>query len=211
MPPPVTLAFLPYAEAAGRLAHQAAVAGHEVLVHMPMEPEDMAHNDPGPGVLTVGLPTHELQDRVRRALAVFPDAVGLNNHMGSRFTAEAEGMTPVLAELVHRNLFFLDSRTTAHSAGRAVAQQLGLRFVGRDVFLDNVEDMAAIRQQLAETERLARTRGQAVAIGHPHPETLTALRRWIPEVQARGFKLVPVSQLAVRLPTSSDRSNQRLR
>lgn len=198
LPAPVTLAFLPYADSVAQLAHVAVAAGHDVLIHMPMEPEDTGHHDPGADALTVGLAPDELQARVRRALEHIPGAVGLNNHMGSRFTADVSGMALVLAELKQRDLLFLDSRTTAQSVGPEVARRSGVRFAGRDVFLDNTRTPAAIRQQLAETERLARRRGQAVAIGHPYPETLMVLRGWIPEALARGFELVPISRVANR-------------
>jgi len=198
LPSAVTLAFLPYAEQVGPLARSALAGGHEVLVHMPMEPEEMAHNNPGPSPLTTRISAEDVQARVKAALEAVPGEVGLNNHMGSKFTANLPGMQPVLAELARRNLIFLDSRTTAQSAGAMLAKRYGVRFVGRDVFLDNEIYGESILRQLRETERIATRRGQAVAIGHPHDITLDVLREWIPHAKARGFELVPISRLAVK-------------
>lgn len=197
LPPQITLAFLPYAEKLDSLTEEAKAQGHELLVHMPMEPEDRTHNNPGKNALTVGLSQTDVQQRVAAALDAIPGVVGLNNHMGSRFTENRAGMEPVLAELARRNLLFLDSRTTPKSVGASLAMQYHLRFVGRDVFLDNTIESSAIRHQLGEVERIARQRGQAVAIGHPHRETLDALRAWIPQAKAEGFEFVPISRLAV--------------
>ena len=130
--------------------------------------------------------------RFRAALDSFDGYVGVNNHMGSRFTADRASMAPVLAELHRRGLLWLDSRTTPNSAGIGLAQELKMPWVGRDVFLDNEETVAAVKAQLAKTEQVAKRQGYAVAIGHPHDATIEALASWLPDVQKRGFVLVPV-------------------
>ena len=197
LPGPVTLAYLTYAEDLRAQTEAARRAGHELLVHMAMEPTD-AYIDPGPDVLMTGEPPGQLMEQLRRNLASFDGYVGVNNHMGSRFTASAPDMRLVLAELKTRGLMFLDSRTIGSSVGGAVATQLGLPFAERDVFLDNVQSADAVEAKLAEVERIARSHGHAIAIGHPHDATLAALSRWLPTLEARGFALVPVSTIVKR-------------
>jgi hypothetical protein len=197
LPGPVTLAYLTYAEDLRAQTEAARRAGHELLVHMAMEPTD-AYIDPGPDVLMTGEPPGQLMEQLRRNLGAFDGYVGINNHMGSRFTASEPDMRLVLAELRNRGLLFLDSRTIASSVGGAVATQLGLPFAERDVFLDNVQSADAVEAKLAEVERIARSHGHAIAIGHPHDATLAALAAWLPTLESRGFALVPVSTIVKR-------------
>lgn len=195
LPGPLTLSFMTYAEGLGRLTAAARAAGHELMLHVPMEPKGRGY-DPGPNVLTESLSAAELRDRLDWDLGRFRGYVGINNHMGSRFSASSAGMSLVMRELRARGLLFLDSVTTADSVGAAMAARAGVPFAQRDVFLDNAwKDPAAIAWQLKRVERLARERGYAVAIGHPHRTTLDALAAWIPQVQRRGFQLVPVSAI----------------
>lgn len=196
LPAPLTLAFLPYAEGLEALTAEARAAGHELLVHLPMEPLDLAHNNPGPNALMTGLDAAEIARRLAWSLDRFDGYVGINNHMGSAFTLDAAGLQVVMDELHRRGLLFLDSRTVGGSLAEAMALDADVPALGRDVFLDNEADAAAaIWAQLRLVERIARERGQAVAIGHPHPATLAVLAQWLPEVVARGFVLVPVSAL----------------
>ena len=189
---PLTLSFLAYADDLGTQTAAAAAAGHELLVHLSMEP-DSATVDPGPNVLMSGLGADELRRRLRWGLSRFEAYVGVNNHMGSRFTADAAGMTVVMEELKSRGLLFLDSRTTSKTVAAALARRAGVPFVERNIFLDHVNDVATVRGRLAELERLARQNGFAVAIGHPRDATLTALSAWLEEVEGRGFVLVPLT------------------
>jgi len=191
LPAPLTLAWLPYAQELRAQTRAAREAGHELMLHMPMEPS--VHADPGPDALLVGLSRNEIQRRFTQALASFEGYVGVNNHMGSRFTADRNSMAPVLTEVQRRGLLWLDSRTSSSNVAASLAGELQMPFAGRDVFLDNVETVAAVRAQLAKTEAVARQQGYAIAIGHPHDSTLEALAAWLPEVQKRGFVLVPVS------------------
>ena len=188
---PLTLSWLPYARDLQVQAKAARANGHELMLHMPMEPSVKA--DPGPNALLVSLDRGEIVKRARAALDSFDGYVGVNNHMGSRFTADRAALAPVLGELHRRGLLWLDSRTTPNSAGIGLAQELKMPWVGRDIFLDNQETVAAVKAQLAKTEQVAKRQGYAVAIGHPHDATIDALASWLPEVQKRGFVLVPVS------------------
>ncbi len=197
LPAPLTLAYLTYAEDLSGQTAAARRAGHELLVHMAMEPLD-GYIDSGPDVLETGAPPGRLMAQLRHNLAAFDGYVGINNHMGSRFTSSEPEMRLVLAELKHRGLLFLDSRTIASSVGAPVAAQLGLPFAERDVFLDNVQSADAVDARLAEVERIASSRGYAIAIGHPHDATIAALAAWLPTLQQRGFALVPVSAIVKR-------------
>jgi hypothetical protein len=193
---PLTIAFLPYAEGLPPLVDAARARGHEVFVHLPMAPEGPA--DPGPNALVTGLAEAELRARTRWAIGRVPAATGVNNHMGSRLTADAAAMAPVMDEIARAGLVFLDSRTSPRSVAEQIARARGLAATSRDVFLDNIAEPAAIVAALDEAERIARARGSAVAIGHPYPATLAALRAWLPGARARGLRLVRTSEL-VRL------------
>ncbi|WP_374448257.1 divergent polysaccharide deacetylase family protein, partial [Stella sp.] len=195
LPGPLTLAFLPYAGDGARAAERARRHGHETLVHMPMEPVGAAI-DPGPGALRVALGSDELRRRIADGLHRIPGHVGLNNHMGSRFTADPRAMAVLMDEVAGRGLLFLDSRTTVDTVAESLARSRAVPFVARDVFLDNDQSADKVEQQLAETERVARRKGFAVAIGHPHAATRQALAAWLPQAERRGFQLVPISSLA---------------
>lgn len=204
LPPPLTLAILPYAGEAARMADQARRAGHEVLVHMPMEPV-AASVDPGPGALRVALPADALRHRIADGLDRIAGHVGLNNHMGSRFTADPRAMAMLMDEVSRRGLLFLDSRTTVETVAEMQARARGVPFVARDVFLDNDQSADKVEAQLVETERVARRKGFAVAIGHPHAGTRDALAAWLPQARRRGIQLVPISNLARILPIAEAR------
>ncbi|WP_395021613.1 divergent polysaccharide deacetylase family protein [Dongia sp.] len=195
LPGPITLSIMTYAANAAKIAAEAHRAGHEIMLHVPMEPINR-DADPGPNALLVNLDAAEIAKRLDWGLAQFPGYVGINNHMGSKFTQNAAGMRVVLEQLKARGLLFLDSRTIANSVGDSLAAELGVTHLQRDVFLDDVIDEADIMKELARTEAIARKHGVAIAIGHPHRDTVAALRQWIPEVQAKGFVLVPISAVA---------------
>jgi len=194
LPGPLTLSFLPYAEALDRQTQAARQAGHELMLHLPMEAES-SRVSPGPQALTTALGPGEMLARLHWNLDRFTGYVGVNNHMGSRFTADAAAMRIVLGELDHRGLLFVDSRTSSRSAGQALAREMGMPSAARDVFLDNILVSDRVEAQLAELERIARAHGQAIGIGHPHDATLEALAQWLPGLAARGFVLQPVSAL----------------
>lgn len=192
LPAPLTMSFLPYAKDLDHMAQAAHAAGHELMLHMPMQPVSAAE-DPGPNALVTGLDPAELRRRTDAMLDSFTGYVGANNHMGSKFTQNADGMRIVLDELSTRGLLFIDSRTIAGTVGPSVARSLGMPFAERDVFLDNDASPGNVRAKLAETEVVARRQGHAIAIGHPHDGTVEALAEWLPEAEKRGFVLVPVS------------------
>lgn len=194
LPAPLTLAFMTYAPKVASLTKQARANGHELMVHVPMQPADPDTN-PGPRVLRGGLAKAELLARLRWGLSRFDGYVGINNHMGSAFTTNRDGMGIVIDELRQRGLLFLDSVTSGGTVGADVAAETGVPYARRDIFLDNERDATAIRRQLAKVERVARERGHAIAIGHPHDETIAVLRDWLRKAPERGLRLVPISAL----------------
>ena len=196
LPGPLTMAWLPYATKLEAQVEAARRAGHELMVHMPMEPLTR-NSDPGPNALLVGLSRGELERRLRWNLSRFDGFVGVNNHMGSRFTSHHGVMGVVARELKRRGLLFLDSRTVETSVALEVAEAEGVPSTTRDVFIDHSQQPDKIAQQLRMVERIARRTGHAIAIGHPHDATLKALRRWLPSLAERGFALVPLSAIVV--------------
>src|SRR4051794_26269770 len=193
LPSPVTLSFLPYGYELGRLTAAAPARGHDVFLHMPLEPTGSA--DPGPNALLTGLSPAEVARRLAWDFARLPAAVGINNHMGSRGTADPALMLAVLSEVKRRRLVFVDSLTTPLSVVSAIAGRLGVPLATRDVFLDNEPTTDAIQARLAEAERLARRHGSAIAIGHPFPATLALLADWLPDAERRGVRLVTARSL----------------
>lgn len=167
------------------------------MLHLPMEPEDQAENL-GPDPLLTSLDAEALRRRARAMLDSIDGYVGVNNHMGSRFTTDEAAMALVLAEVRDRGLLFVDSRTAPNSVGERLANALGVPALRRDIFLDNEADGALIGAQLAALERHARDHGFAIAIAHPRPDTIAALADWLPGVAGRGFILVPISAIAAR-------------
>jgi polysaccharide deacetylase 2 family uncharacterized protein YibQ len=189
---PLTMSFMTYAGDLGEQTESARRAGHELFLHVPMEAVDR-HTDPGPHGLFTALSREENLARLRWGLGRIAGFVGINNHMGSRFTADAHGMIPVMEELRARGLVFLDSRTSPSSAGIHLAVAYGVPHAARDVFLDDDQTPAAIARQLARLEQVARQHGSAIAIGHPHEPTIAALKAWLPSLGEKGLALVPVS------------------
>ena len=193
LPAPVTCAVIPYSPHGRKLAERASRAGKEVLVHLPMAAGQHIRLDRGG--LQQGISENELLDTVRQALSQIPQARGLNNHMGSALTEQDEPMGWLMAELKAHQLFFVDSRTSGRSVAQRVARQQGLANAGRDIFLDNERDLVKINAQFNKLIRLARQRGQAIAIGHPYPETVHYLQQVLPLMDDAGIQVVPVSSL----------------
>lgn len=200
----LTLAYLPYAGDLARQTQKAADKGHELLVHVPMQPQAMENYNPGPNALLTELTPAQNLQRLDENLSRFEGYIGLNNHMGSKMTSSREAMQPIMAEIKRRGLWFLDSRTSGNSAAAPLAAEMDIPHASRDVFLDNVAVVQDVLVQLKELERIARHRGYAVAIGHPYDATILALQHWLPQAQARGVEIVPLSAIiAQRYPDAA--------
>lgn len=195
LPRDVAVAVLPNSAFCRQVAHALAGQGREVLVHLPMEPLPNGGVGPGEGAISVGLSAEEIRQRVGAARAIVPEAVGVNNHMGSRATADEGTMAAVMSALAGQGLYFLDSRTTAASLALDAARRAGIPALQRDVFLDVVAEEQAVRRALGEAVEVARVNGQAVAIGHVHPTTVAVLLAEREDLLAQ-VELVPPSRLA---------------
>lgn len=189
LPGPVTMAIMPDTPHATDFARQAHKAGKTVILHMPMDPAS------GPYAWHPGIAIEELARRLDAALVKVPYAAGINNHMGSRMTAQREPMAWLMGELQRRQLFFVDSRTSAATVAAAEAQAHDVAHVSRDVFLDDVRTPEAIDAQLQQGIALARKQGSAVLIGHPYPQTLAVLERQIPRLKQLGIELITLQQM----------------
>lgn len=194
LPAPLTMAYLAYARDLDTQTRAARAKGHELMVHVPMEPAGEA--DPGPDFLAAGAGAAAIEASLRRTLGAFDGYIGINNHMGSRFTADADGMRVVLAMLRDRGLLFLDSLTSSRSVARGIGDELATPVVARDVFLDDVDSQEEVIYRLEQAERIARESGTVIAIGHPRDATLAVLERWLAEAPSRGLSIVPVSAVA---------------
>ncbi len=191
---PLTMAFMTYAPNLDAQSEMARRLGHDIFLHVPMEA--MADSeDTGPQPLLTGLPAADFRERLNWNLARLKGYVGVNNHMGSRFTADREGMNRLMAELARRDLIFLESRTTSETQARPAAASSNVPLLRRDVFIDNDRDLESIKRQLDLAVRIARQKGYAIAIGHPRPWTLTALEAWLPDARANGITFIPVTAI----------------
>lgn len=197
LPYPVTFSVLPHLVYSAATAKEAHRAGHEVMLHLPMEPDSAA--TPGPGEIRTGMRPAEVARVIGEDLDSVPYAVGVNNHMGSRATADARLMTAVIRELVQRRLYLVDSRTTPASVALDIARREGLPAFYRSVFLDDTETVPYTLGQLREFRQAIEEHGVAIAIGHPYASTLSALARFLPELERDDIQLLPASQL-VSLP-----------
>lgn len=194
--PGLTLSFLPYGQNLQGQVNSARRLGHEIMLHMPMEP--YGRDNPGPLALKASLSSVELDSLLALNFSRFTGYAGMNNHMGSLFTADYTRMRHVMARVKSQGIYFLDSRTGHDSSGKRAARDAGVPNIARDVFLDDSRSRREIWRALDSLETIARRRGWAVGIGHPYPETISALRHWIADASERGFDLVPVSSLVYR-------------
>jgi len=196
LPGNITVAVLPGLAQSKDVANLAKQASHEVLLHMPMEPLKNHEKTQTPGTLSADMTPMAFLTTVSDDVESVPGAVGVNNHEGSALTENKEAMKFLMAELKARNLFFLDSLTNPKSVAYATAIEFGMKAARRDVFLDNEGDNPVyIREQLATLVDIARKHGKAIGIGHPHPVTLSELRKWLADTGTQGIEIVPVSRL----------------
>lgn len=197
LPPEVTLSWLPYADNLPNMVAAARQKGHEAMLHLPMEPFSKDAN-PGQNALLTHLPWEANRQRLAWNLARFDGYVGVNNHMGSDFTTNAETLGNVLSSIKDRGLLFIDSVTSSQTKAFQLAHDLDMPYGVRDVFLDNDRNESAIYRQLKATEATAKRKGYAIAIGHPYPETALAIQQWAKELASHNIRLVPITALVKR-------------
>jgi uncharacterized protein len=190
--PNVNCAILPNGTRVAASAEALHARGFEILCHLPMEPIGSAA--PGAGAILTSMPDDEISRLTRQNVEAVPYARGVNNHMGSRATADRRVMTTVLGALP-AGMYFIDSRTSGQSLAATVARELNIRTATRQIFLDDVQKESAVRKQLGDLAAAAEKHGLAIGIGHPHAVTLRVLAEELPELRARGFKLVRASSI----------------
>jgi polysaccharide deacetylase 2 family uncharacterized protein YibQ len=189
----VTVAVLPFQPFSREVAELAHAFHRDVLLHLPMEATTA--RDDEVVALRVGTPHAVFEQQLVTLLDAVPYAVGVSNHMGSALTTDRDRMQWVLEALKQRNLFFIDSRTTADSVACEVARTVGVKCAVRALFLDDTDTPEAIRAQVDTLLDLARTRPTLIAIGHPRPATIAALREALPRLAAAQIDVVPVSAI----------------
>ena len=193
---PLTVAVLPGLPLSEWTAREATQSGMEVLLDLPMEPYRYPEVDPGPGALLMAMTSQELQTQMGAHLASVPGAVGVTNHMGSRMTEDRARMRTVLDVMAGRRLFLVDGLTSNLSVAYDEAKAQGLRAGRRQVTVDHIAGEAGDRVRWDEVAWWAEKRGEVIVIAHGHPLTGRLLREYVPRWEARGMRLVPVSQLA---------------
>ncbi len=148
------------------------------------------------GTLLTSMDEAQLLSQLEKQLQAVPHISGVSNHMGSKFTENETQMEVVLRKIREKGLYFLDSRTTRKTVGYTLAQRMGVRAAKRTLFIDTIKDTLLIEAQLKKLPRLARKNGECVvAIGHPYPETIEALRKTIPFLHTEDVTIVPLSHL----------------
>jgi polysaccharide deacetylase 2 family uncharacterized protein YibQ len=191
---PITLAIFPGTEKSQEIADLALQRGHEVIVHLPMEPHD-TEKDPGDGAILVSQPTDTIRAMTRRLLRSLPQAVGVNNHMGSKATEDPRVMRVVLDEVKRQKKFFIDSRTSSRSVAYTLARRMGVRTAKLELFLDNEDDDDEVKKRLYELSDLATQDGEAIGIGHDRETTIEVLQEVLPQLERRGFRFVKASEI----------------
>jgi polysaccharide deacetylase 2 family uncharacterized protein YibQ len=195
---PLTFSVLPESPFKETLVKEIRQRGLELMLHQPMEPKEYPDVNPGPGAILSAMTADELIAQLERNLDRLPGVRGVNNHMGSQLTTESTRMYQVFSVLKKRQLYFIDSRSTAETVCRPSARMFQVPFAERDIFLDHFQDARFIRNQFRLLIKEARKHGQAVAIAHPHRVTVELFKEMLPELQQQ-VQLVPASQIVHRI------------
>lgn len=194
---PLSFAVLPHQPYSGEAAEMLHLKQRDILLHLPMEPQSYPKDRPGNGALFLSMSDKEIRKQFQKNLETVPYAKGVNNHMGSRFTEDADKMLVVMNALKEKGLFFVDSRTTKDSKAREAAKKIGVPFLARKIFIDNDQNYQASLENL--TRRLQdpgmQGNGPLLFIGHPYPSTISAIRDAVSTMRATGIEIVPVSKI----------------
>ncbi|MFW2330961.1 MAG: divergent polysaccharide deacetylase family protein [Nitrospinota bacterium] len=200
---PITLSilpFLPYTKLATKMGQS---SGQDILLHIPLEAEALNFKL-GAGAIFTNMDRETIVKALDDALDDlsgvddFSNVVGVNNHMGSLFTADSAKMEILLRHIKKRGLFFLDSKTTSASKSMLIAKQINLNVVERDIFLDNNQDVVKIKNNIRLLIKRAKSKGSAIGIAHPYPETIIAIAESIPLFESEDVILVKISDLFLK-------------
>ena len=190
LPGAVSLGFAPYGGDLEREAAEAREAGHETLLQAPMEPFDYPENNPGPHTLRVD--AGDLDD-LHWLMGRFAGYAGVMNFMGGRFTSDEKALSPVLADIAQRGLFFLDDGAAPQSLVGSVAARASLPVARVEVILDARGTPQSLDAALAQLEAEARKSGSAIGFANAQGPTIARLARFAREVERRGVAIAPVS------------------
>ncbi len=204
---PITFSILPRLDKSRDLAQEIHEKGHEIMLHQPMEPYN-SRIDPGPGALYSGFTADRIGKTIEKNIDSVPFAVGVNNHMGSKFTECQKEVNEALRVINKVGLFFVDSLTTSRSTAYKTARKLHMPSACRNKFLDHVPEESAIHSQLHQLMRCAFKYGHAVGIGHPYPETARVLSRFLADFEESGASLVHASQILSPEETAIDQDSE---
>ena len=193
LPPPVSVAFGAYGRSLQERVTKARADGHEVLLAIPLEPNDYPAEDPGPHTLLTTLPTDENIKRLHWLMSRYTGYVGVTNHMGAKFEATKSSLQPVLTELKQRGLIYLDDGSAGNSTAGEIANASGLDYSVAQVHIDAGSSTAEMAKALAELEAIAKAKGTAIGVANAAPATVKQIAEWAGSLESRGLVLVPVS------------------
>jgi len=193
LPTNITLSVLPHTPYGKQIAQQGFNANHDVMLHIPMEATNGKFL--GPGGLTHDMDEETIRRHLKAAYKEVPFAIGINNHMGSLLTALEQPMSWVMKFIKEKNMIFIDSATSTQSKAGSIAKTLGILTRPRNVFLDNQLEHAYIAQQFEQLIKQAKQKKSAIAIAHPHPETINSIKRLLPLLSEQQIELVTVTEL----------------
>lgn len=192
---PLNFAVLPYKPYSSDVLEMIKSDGRVAMLHLPMEPVDRSAMSEGSSTICTDMSKDKILELTRKAINSLPGVSGVNNHQGSKATADSATMTTVLQELRNQDLFFVDSRTSSKSVARDKAVAMGVPTARNDIFLDNSSDMQAIRKQIYKAMDIAEKNGSAIAICHARPNTAKAWSMYAEEIKNTGIELVPITDL----------------
>ncbi|MBU2512491.1 divergent polysaccharide deacetylase family protein [bacterium] len=191
----ITYSILPQLPHSIETAELVNKAGHDIMLHLPMQPKDWPRFNPGVGALLITDDTNTIKEKMEQNLRSVPYAVGINNHMGSAYTQHAEGLDVLMEILKNHNLFFLDSKTAPGNIAKKSAKQNNVTYLSRNIFLDNIQKEYYVKNQLQKAVNLSKKWGKAIAIGHPYQITCQVLARQLPLLADEGVKVIRVSDV----------------
>lgn len=193
---PITLSIIPGQKHSIEMAEQAKKNEKPFMIHLPMEAIEEKVED-GEFTIMTNLPDSVIADRVQKAVGILPGAVGINNHMGSKATADARVMEVIFKQLKSNGKFFVDSKTTSESVVSHIAAKFNVKSAVNDGFLERKKDEGEvyIQRKLAAIAKIAKRRGKAIVIGHPYSETIKVLSKEIPNLEKKGFQIVPITEV----------------
>lgn len=192
---PLNFAVLPYKPYSSDVLEMIKSDGRVAMLHLPMEPVDRSAMSEGSSTICTDMSKDKILELTRKAINSLPGVSGVNNHQGSKATADSATMTTVLQELRNQDLFFVDSRTSSKSVARDKAVAMGVPTARNDIFLDNSSDVQAIRKQIYKAMDIAEKNGSAIAICHARPNTAKAWSMYAEEIKNTGIELVPITDL----------------